>query len=61
LEIQDLDGKKLKDKKIASNYDFGFIYKVGKIIEEPSYVHDDKIECTDGIHFFLTRSEAVEY
>jgi len=61
LEIQDKEGKKLDLKKISSDYNEKFIYNVGKIITEKGFKKDDKIECGKGIHFFMTRDEAVIY
>ena len=39
----------------------GQVWKVGTIIRPDSYDPDPRIECTNGIHFFLTRKEAEEY
>ena len=61
LEIQDKEGKKLDLKSISSDYNEKFIYSVGKIITEKDFKKDDKIECSEGIHFFITRDEAVRY
>jgi hypothetical protein len=61
LEIQDKEGKKLDLKSISSDYNEKFIYNVGKIITEKDFKKDDKIECGKGIHFFITRDEAVRY
>ncbi len=61
LEIQDKEGKKLDLKSISSDYNKKFIYNVGKIITEKDFKKDDKIECSEGIHFFITRDEAVRY
>jgi uncharacterized protein YjbI with pentapeptide repeats len=61
LEIQDKEGKKLDLKSISSDYNEKFIYNVGKIITEKDFKKDDKIECDKGIHFFITRDEAVRY
>ena len=61
LEIQDKEGKKLDLKSISSDYNEKFIYNVGKIITEKDFKKDDKIECSEGIHFFITRDEAVRY
>ena len=39
-----------------------FEYKIGKTVRPTEdFVDDWRIECTDGIHFFLTRCEAEEY
>ena len=36
-------------------------YVVGGFVRPDSYDDDIRIECTNGIHFFLTREEAEEY
>ena len=48
-------------KQIKSNYSPDFIYKLGEIVEEPSYDTNRFNECAPGIHFFITREEAVNY
>ena len=35
-----------------------FIYKVGKYVHPDVYDDDPRVECTHGIHFFITRAEA---
>ena len=36
-------------------------YRVGEIITADSYDDDIRVECTHGIHFFITLKEAQEY
>jgi hypothetical protein len=36
-------------------------YSVGKTITPDSYNDDIRLECTNGIHFFMTRAEAENY
>ncbi len=36
-------------------------YKVGEIVYPDKYDPDPRVECTHGIHFFLTREEAEEW
>jgi len=36
-------------------------YRVGKITRPDKYDDDIRLECTHGIHFFMTRREAEEY
>ena len=36
-------------------------YIVGEIVRPDSYNDDIRVECTNGIHFFLTREEAEDY
>ena len=45
----------------ASSYDERFIYKVGEIVEVRDFDIDRWNECSTGIHFFITRQEAVNY
>jgi Family of unknown function (DUF5758)/Pentapeptide repeats (8 copies) len=37
------------------------LYRVGEIVRPDSYNDDIRLECTNGIHFFITRREAEEY
>ena len=60
LSITSLD-KKENFSKVASNYDEDFVYEVGKIVEVKDFNKDRWDECTTGIHFFITREEAVNY
>ena len=62
LEIERPDGM-LEDKDYVglSLYDFNFTYKVGETITPDSFDPDRKKECSYGIHFFLTKEEAVHY
>ena len=45
----------------VSSFDFGFIYRVGDIVEVDDFDNDRWAECSTGIHHFLTREEAVNY
>jgi len=38
-----------------------FVYQVGKTVIPDSYDPDYKIECSHGIHYFVTKKEALEY
>jgi len=38
-----------------------FKYEKGKVIVPDKYCDDIRIECSNGIHFFMTRKEAVEF
>ena len=44
-----------------STHDSEFVYRVGEIVRPDKYDDDIRIECTNGIHFFITRKEAEEY
>lgn len=60
LAIENIDGSKYGDV-ITSNYDPSFLYKVGEIVKVENFDTDRWKECAPGIHFFLTREEAVKY
>lgn len=61
LDIQDLDGNSLDVCSAHSDYDEDFIYKVGEVVEVSDFDPDRWKECSAGIHFFITRQEAVDY
>lgn len=62
LDIQNLDGTSADDVTVAySTYDSNFEYRVGKTVRVDNFDEDRKNECAPGIHFFITRQEAVEY
>jgi hypothetical protein len=39
----------------------GMIYRVGETVRPDRYDDDVRVECTGGIHFFITKREAEEY
>lgn len=39
----------------------GIIYEEGAVITCPNYDGDIRVECTGGIHFFMTKKEAEEW
>ena len=61
LSITNMDGTKADIEKVASDYSSDFIYKVGETVEVPDFDEDRWNECSTGIHFFITRDEAVRY
>ena len=60
LSITSIDGEVEYDSA-SSEYDLNFVYKVGEIVEVTNFNEDRWIECGTGIHFFITRDEAVQY
>ena len=60
LDIESLDGKE-KYTEVRSDYDINFIYKVGEIVKVDNFCEDRWEECAAGIHFFITRQEAVNH
>ena len=54
------DGKAVKEGK--SQHDQGkTVYRKGKIVKPDSWCDDYTQECAAGIHFFITKEEAIAY
>ncbi len=53
------DNKKVKEG--VDSHTGKLIYKKDAIIRPDKYNDDIRIECTNGIHFFMTKKEAEEY
>jgi uncharacterized protein YjbI with pentapeptide repeats len=60
LSITDIDSSQ-NYESVHSDHDYNFIYEVGKIVEVPDFDKDRWAECSTGIHFFITRQEAIDY
>ena len=61
ISITNIDGTDANVGMAISKYDRNFIYKVGETIEVPNFNTNRWNECSTGIHFFITRQEAVDY
>ena len=61
LSITNMDGTTADITSISSNYDPDFIYKVGEVVQVDDFDENRWNECSKGIHFFITREEAVNY
>ena len=61
LAIENIDGTPYKENSIASQRDNAFIYTVGEIVKVDDFDEDRRNECSTGIHFFITRQEAVDW
>ena len=61
LSITHLDGSDSGLTEVRSNYSKEFVYRVGETVEVPDFDENRWNECTAGIHFFITRGEAVKY
>jgi len=61
LELQSLDGTPYNDDKVVNDNYVETIYKVGEIVHPDSWDDNRWNECSHGIHFFITRDEAVRY
>lgn len=60
LSIKSIDYKESYDWA-RSFVDENFIYKVGKMMEITNFNEDRWMDSTTGIHFFMTREEAIAY
>lgn len=60
IDITSLDGN-THYKSAISFHALDFIYVVGKTVTVENFEDDRWNECAPGIHFFITRQEAVEY
>ena len=61
ISITNLDGSQADIKEVASSYDKTFKYRIGEIVEVTNFDPNRWNECSNGIHFFITRQEAVDY
>lgn len=62
LSITNLDGSDSGLTDVVNNaYYHKTLYKVGEIVKPDSFDEDRWDECSHGIHFFITRQEAVDY
>ena len=61
ISITEMDGSKTDIKSVASNFDSDFVYIVGEKAVVSNFDEDRWNECSAGIHFFITRDEAVRY
>ena len=61
MSITNLDGSDSGKTKVCSDYDNNFVYRVGTVIKVDDFCDNRWQECAPGIHFFITRKEAVNY
>ncbi|MCL2653247.1 MAG: DUF5758 domain-containing protein, partial [Propionibacteriaceae bacterium] len=63
LSLETTDGNPLPgDVQVESLYDYSFVYRVGETVEPREPFDTDRWnECASGIHFYLTRIEAVNH
>ena len=61
LAIETMDGRPTAITEIPSDRDLYFIYRIGETVKVPDFDEDRRNECSTGIHFFITRREAVYY
>ena len=61
LSITNNDGTESNINSARSLWDPDFVYTVGETIEVPNFDTNRWNECAPGIHFFITRQEAVDF
>lgn len=61
LRIENLDGSLSSLSEIASDFDSNFVYKVGETVSVDDFDTNRWVECSEGIHFFVSRQLAVNY
>ncbi len=59
VEVLALEPARLTEA--PSKYDASVVYRVGEIVRPHRYDDDIRVECAAGIHFFLTKEEAVKW
>ena len=61
LAIENADGSTADVAEVYSQHDESFIYRVGEVVRVDNFDTDRRNECAAGVHFFITRQEAVDY
>ena len=61
VAIENIDGSESRITEVCSNHDKTFIYRVGEVVSVDNFDDNRWNECAPGIHFFITREEAVRY
>ena len=61
ISITNFNGTESGITSIPSDYDSSFVYTIGETVEEPDFNPNRWNECSKGIHFFITRQEAINY
>ena len=61
LDIFHLERQESVDSVTNDNYNPSVIYKVGEMVYPDSFDEDRWNECSNGIHFFINKQEAIDY
>ena len=61
LSITNIDGTESNINSARSLWDPDFVYSVGETIEVPNFDTNRWNECAPGIHFLISRQEAVDF
>ena len=61
VAIENSDGTVASVDSVKSNHDSSFVYRIGEVVCVDNFDDNRWNECAPGIHFFITRDEAVNY
>ena len=61
LAITSLDEKENFESVVNTNYNPHIEYKVGEIVYPDKFDEDRWNECSNGIHFFINKQDAINY
>lgn len=61
LAIENKDGSNSGISFTRSSYDVDFVYRIGETVRVDNFDENRWNECAPGIHFFITREEAIKY
>ena len=61
LSITNPDGSDAGITTVYSQHDSSFAYNIGEVVSVDNFEPNRWEECSAGIHFFITRQEAVNY
>lgn len=61
IAITNIDGTPTDVDVVYSKHDPGFGYRVGETVQVDNFDTNRWNECAPGIHFFITKQEAVDY
>ena len=60
LDITSLDGETHFDEVVNNNYKVT-TYKVGEVVYPDFFDENRWCECSNGIHFFVDKKDAIDY
>ena len=61
LKAETVEGGATDQIEFRSRHDYTFVYRVGETVECPDFDGDIRVECTRGIHFWMSKREAREW
>ena len=61
VSITKPDGTAVDVDCVTSDWDHSFLYKIGETVEVNDFNENRWVECSTGIHHYITREEAVKH